>query len=620
MVINEELEIVLRMVYELGSVSIVDLIEGGVTRFRANVLINDGFLIKADSSHFVVGDKSFYEKYKNAREEGTDIFVINADVHKIYDILIEDDKLTSGAMRAVGLDSYHVGRLVEQGILKRDSARGIYHLVDTKQYEAYRKVALCNLSVSSSIQLTDNLDALYAVYELLSKGEKLTKSSLKKVRLKPRDIEKLESDGLIGRCDKDEYVIVDYRNMFIYGNYLRACGQEEKAVECHEACYRLDVNRTLWRDFFNQVLIEDEVSALRKLAFLGMAKGTSYEKDFNFYLYLLQFVQSLPKELREQARKMRSSDVLVDDDANTILNELRRCILANDFKKGLRFISTHYNDDDSMPSEVAVVRRVLRNIERNSTALREDIVYYFEKKRVNLLAERLNEEAKKYSLRGIMAALRILANDIVTMRKTGQPVERTRVAGDGLYASVKSGDYLGAYIKSLELAQKQKVAFKDNQIGILSRWAIQEEAKCGVSFPSMLNEIFSRLDTSREVAEMLIDTYLEIQNLTSHRFMIGTLLEIGDKLGDTTHEELFEALCDIVTGDYECLLLHFCEQVRSARKIGDEEVARMYMNILRERQTVTGQEDIAKLVEGLERETVMKDQTEKSRILELPMK
>ncbi len=471
MIIDREMALIYETLYENGELRSETLIEKGISRYRIGVLIENGILRGNWSEPFELEKICEYERYahiRNNQNEGEHILIMTEDEQRVYDCLLANDKLTAKLLGEIGVDSWNIRKLVSDKILKKDERLiGTYHLGDEAKFENYAKEALNNPAVTSDANIKAFLPDLLAIYDLLLTGKELSKKTLKSAKLDSSRVEALQKAGLLLE-ENGTYTVTEFRTLYIYANSLIKKGDLDRAKAYFELCYRLDVNRTILLPVLENLLLERYALALKHLEFLKTAEGTSYTRDYDFYLYVLSFLMELPSDLVKRTKKLDTEDILVQNDNaphTEMTNRIRTLIFEQKFKKAVSL--TNETFEEEIPRELAILRRASSLIAVEQDDFKESLIYNIERKNITRVAALIQRESTRHKLKKMYIYYLLIARDILDMYMTRVIPPCTFPKSDNIYELIKTKNYDIALLRNLELAEKRQIPIQKNHLGIL---------------------------------------------------------------------------------------------------------------------------------------------------------
>lgn len=589
MIINRELNAIYETLYEGNPLITRNLVQKGLSSFRAQRLAAAGVLSVATIGHYELVDREGYEEYARARNSKSEsIIVISSVEQTVLNVYLLNGTITNKLLVVAGLSYDKINNLLKDGFIKKNpSDSNCYLLNDDELLIAYKRETERNPSLlGEKSAFSDRYAEI--VFKILEDEGTLTKKSLLKSGISKEEIDQMIVGNYLVALSDEHYSLTNMYSFILFAKGLKSEGKLEEANRCFEVCYNSDTRRSALDSIIQNLLLEDMVLVASNIERFRDLNGTPYIKEYNFYLFLLSFVTSLSSEQRKKVFSMTAEDVVLSKENAEIIygnaeliNQVRTHIIKLQFKKALALL-----DDESIVfscnSELFVLKRLLSRI----IAVREDFKSFLKHaistRQVGLAGSIIAREMQTHKLESVYKVYHTIANDILRMRDTRTAIEPEAEKTSTLMGFIKAKNYRQAHLLALEEGEKKKIPENQNMLGILLQIAEQTVALYSTRPFHMINLIkdaFERGNMDR--GRSLLDRYLQEHDLSSYKYLFDKLYQLKAKSKEDDFTELFDMLIEVVSGSFVVDVDKYLNAYLDALADGEFEIANLYIGIVR---------------------------------------
>lgn len=519
---------------------------------------------------------------------------ITKKIQVLFEIILDNYPLSVEMMRNYGLSNYDIIVSENQGIIERmPRLDKHFRLKDIDKFVRYKKLSFNNPAVTISKTREKYLPELVTIYEMLISGEPLTAKNLKSHLSQKKIMGLLEAEVLVKT--ENGYELTNYRTFYIYGNFLHTIGDTEDAIRCHEVCMKLDTKRELFRPIFMAMLLSKYNEVLGRLQLFDVPFLSPYRKEFNFYLYIMNFLTKLSSQQRRYLRGLKNEDILSSNENMGLPSDIRTLAFKKRFFQAIKRLNEVTAESDTVQSEHIAMKKLFETIKEDQNNWKRSILDCIDKEDIDELLKVLNAENARRKLEAPFNTFLIIANDICLMRLTEKPVKIIESETKTLSEHLKAKSYFRAYCSCIESSFRQGIPQEDNQLGKLLLLTIKELVRLGVTPVIMEKFIHYSVKGDKRLAIKILDTYLSLLNLERYFQFLKSSITVCYLTGDTEYNFFMENLESISHKNFHFNHTTYLESARESISGGYYELAIIYLNII---------EDMLKLYPNPQAETM----------------
>lgn len=319
-----------------------------------------------------------------------------------------------------------------------------------------------------------NLEKMNNIYSAVVEGGDLTTKRLNNLGFNSKDLNDLIKEGKLERVKRGLYQLKDVDGLFHYGKRLIAKRNLEKADLCFEKCYLLDPNHlgTCFQMFLRNIKRENYEKVFELYDKLSKSDNEYYNKDLNYYLYLLSIITKVPQKNREYARYLTFDDMKVSLDdkrySDTLKeNQIRSCALNRKFafalSKQKELISAH----GYVTVQDMVARDLLYQAVCRESISKETILDLIKAKKYDEIVYHLLEKEKMHKLSENEGYILKLVYEILALNKTDKITVIKPTNSKSLFEAIDNKDFHKALKFSNEYSRKNNFSKDSNPIYLL---------------------------------------------------------------------------------------------------------------------------------------------------------
>lgn len=304
----------------------------------------------------------------------------------------------------------------------------------------------------------ENLDKLYN--GVLEDGE-LTTRELTGFGFNSKDLNELIKKGSIIRVKKGLYALKSVDELFYYGKQLNAQKEYDKAIKCFQKCFEIDSNHSevCFELFLISIENKDYKKAFEYFNVLFNGINEFYNRDCNFYLYLLSMITEIPEEYKEYAKSLKFKDFKVDFEDGRYLNiHIQNKIRLSAFNQRFGFAVKQLKESIQESGKTTVTDLLIKLLLSQAIAVqiqkRNKIINFIKEKKYQELIDFYNIMINYHALSNSDNYIIKLTNDLLNIINTKKiPNVKIKDTKD-VYAAIDGKNYKLAL--SLEIARNQK--------------------------------------------------------------------------------------------------------------------------------------------------------------------
>lgn len=288
-------------------------------------------------------------------------------------------------------------------------------------------------------------DRIKKLYEkVIHDGENLTTKELNDLGYNAKSINDLIKDGFIKRIKRGHYIFLNVNGLHLHGKYLLH-QDRELAYKCFRRCLEIDPQHggAIYSLFFDAIFNRRYDEAISYLKVLRESGNVNYQKDYNCYLFLLNFICDLPEEYKSIVDSMEVNDLLVNEFDKrysdiAIMNEIRKSIFNTKFAYASINIQEFINGDKKKQSTDILIRKLLYEAHNNLIATLKEL---WGKGKYDEFIELLEIKQDKYALSRLEYSYLYLAKSYVSMFTSRSNKPKKEVEGNTIFSYIMANEF-----------------------------------------------------------------------------------------------------------------------------------------------------------------------------------
>lgn len=294
-----------------------------------------------------------------------------------------------------------------------------------------------------------NEENLNKLYNGVIDEKELTTKTLNSYGFNSNDLTDLIKRGTLKRVKRGHYSFISADELFQYGNELINKKEFEKSTKCFEKCYELDPNYPgiCYQLFLRSIVQKDYISCFKYFDEMLNTEEKYYKETNNFYLYLLNIVTDIPEKYEEYVKNLKLEDIIFSpNDKNNYYiynqNEIRSLAFSGKFYKALKKLKPLMNNNKKITSYNNIITNALLSHATVIECTNKNTLLKLSKiNNYKQIIKILENQSKKYNLSDFDLYTLKIAKEIVNLRDTKQPKEKTVFETENLYEAIDGNNY-----------------------------------------------------------------------------------------------------------------------------------------------------------------------------------
>ena len=319
----------------------------------------------------------------------------------------------------------------------------------------------------------ENKIIISKLYDMIAHNFILNQENLIAYGFTELDIKKLIDEKILITNDKNEYNVLDIRDLTGYGIKQLLAERYIFAKNCISKCYSLTENK---REYLTRLILtlvnfkkyQEAIEVYTHLEILESDNKKSEDYYYNtniMYLYLLNMlttcnqrhqniINDLDQDLMlKEIKKLNLSDVD---------NEIRKCIILNKFKFAFQLVHNKIKTSCDYTIEDQLLRQLLCNTVDLEEKYKKDLFQYLKTEEYQKILDLLDEKRNHRYLNNQEMYAYLVTECIIKIRKTGI-IPISKISNTAyLYDAIKGNNFsLAQEINRSFLKRKNKLIEKD---------------------------------------------------------------------------------------------------------------------------------------------------------------
>ena len=308
--------------------------------------------------------------------------------------------------------------------------------------------------------------------KIINEKNELTTKDLNSYGLNSKDIYKLVEQSVLQRIKRGYYKLIDIESLYSYGKKLISQKEFDKSTKCFLKCLEVipDHSGACFRLFTKYITDADYENVFKYFNKLTNTKNKFYHKDYNIYLYLLNFVTDLPEKYKRYTRTLKIEDLTVDINDkryidNAKQNNIRLLITQRKFTYALKLLNELLEKNSGVQNFIikSLLIQVI-NLDKNIT---EQIFNFIQTKEYQKIIQLLETKRNRCGLNSQESLVLKLVIDIINIKDTSR-LHNIRVhETDSVFDAVNGYNYELALKLAKEHNEKYNINNETNNIILL---------------------------------------------------------------------------------------------------------------------------------------------------------
>ena len=422
----------------------------------------------------------------------------------------------------------------------------------------------------------ENLEKIYV--ESLSEDLIKTKV-LTEFGFTSKDINKLLEDSIIEREKRGSYKLISIDGLFQYGKKLLSENEFDLAYKCFMKVYELDSNnyQVCFELFKRCIELKEYEKSLEFLRKMSLTEDEVLLHDYHFNLLLLSYVYDLPDDLRDEALKLKLSDVkLADNDSrykdNGIENENRKLL----FNKKISNVRNNYNRLEEKNENAELTKVFLNALVEKYRVDSTKAVELFKEKKLDELEEFYNNEKSKRKLsRRDFYALKLL-RDLKYIKDNGYE----ELSKSTVYYTVTDAIDGKDYRQALRISKDFNSYNNSTNIIYLLLETVNSEINKNNNNGVFSSLIFYLNNNNFDKLNILLDEYLNKIGKNDYKFIVLDLIKVSISENDLDYLKPLSFLSSLNKTDFSFDVHKYIGLFYEALSVGNLDIARAYFDII----------------------------------------
>ena len=470
-----------------------------------------------------------------------------------------------------------------------------------------------------------------------SSDDKLTSKELISCGFNYHDLDKLIARGTIVRVERGVYSFRAVDDLFHYGKELISKDLFKKSYLCLEKCYELDPNNLeVCFQLFDKHISDDNFEeAFKYLDKLMETDNKYYQIDYDYYLYLLNFITEIPDKYQQYVKYLTYDYIKIpkDDKRYENINNqniIRKWAIAKNFSYALQLqndllAETKYNTVQNM-----LIKKILKKVVISQNELADNLLKLIQEGNYSEIIKVLEEQDKRCGITIVQEQLLYLAKQILYISSARVIPEKSPMHENTYFEAIKTNNYdealriyskysaeksiytdyyhydtdndkivllLTEISKLIEDISKSTELTDDREIEVLGTEAEISSEKDSSSVLSLI--INDLVNDNIDEAFIKLTEYMRSINREEYEFLIVDLIKISLLQGDKTFEVPINTLSLMNMEDYNIELFDYIKGFYEA--LGQEEmaIADIYLDILKKGSNLNQNPTVGKRLEDI---------------------
>lgn len=308
-----------------------------------------------------------------------------------------------------------------------------------------------------------NESNLNKLYEIIITKQSTTLDCLDNCGINQSKLSELIEDQIIERINNNTYKLKNITGLYKYGTILEENKEYDKALLCYQICYETNIQL-----YLKSIIDKNYIDSIKYLEQIRRI-DINHIKDINLYLYLLNFITTLPKEYQEYVKSLNYNDILLNEntcndiDIKTI-NKIRKFTMQQKFVIALNNINDLTNTNNI---NITILKVLLSEAIIIQNKAKIDIMNLLKKNKYIEISTYLHQNASRYNLSSSDRATEQLIDVLTSIIDTNLLPQKQVSTTTNLFEAINGQDYELALKLSEKYIKKNKIAEDENIIYML---------------------------------------------------------------------------------------------------------------------------------------------------------
>lgn len=461
--------------------------------------------------------------------------------------------------------------------------------------------------------ISENIDKLC---ELVINGEELTTKKLNENGFSSKNITELIEKGYLIRIKRGYYNFYEINSLILYGKRLLKNNRYSSALECFETCYGIDPNNkdVNMQLFLCNILIKNYIKALKYLENLYV-NNQLMVVDYNFYIFLLNFVIELPNMYREYAKNLGFDDLMIDynekfDNKFFLQNKVRLSVFNQRFILALKQYNEFTKDKTKLEAPEIIIKKILRQLIEIQIISKEKILGLIKNKKYEEVKNYLNNLQTRYNLSISDKYILILIDTLLDI-KTKKNIFISQVfTAKNVFEAIDGKNYKLALSFCEEYNTKNtfenclKILLLDIEEeinNIKNKKIVKDDIQLAIKEKKISVDDIINNFKKNEVNDAidLLKNFLESINKSQYIFLVLSLIKISILGKDNTFIKPINLLMLLSKDEFKFDINEYISEFYKCIEKNNLELAKIYMEII-SNSNFTLISELEKIVSNLE--------------------
>lgn len=447
-----------------------------------------------------------------------------------------------------------------------------------------------------------NQSKLDLIYDLVvENGNLLSTKSLKEIGFNSYDISKLLEDATLTREKRGIYKFNDVNKLFYYGKFLVSQKGFSNGTKCFERCYEIDRTHSgvCFQLFLRAIQKEDYERAILLMEELDKNHNQFYRKDYNFYIFILNFLTTLPELYKKRVQRFKLKDLLITDNDKRyknmeIHNKIRKLVFNQKFYNATNEVDLlfKYNKDNLSVQDI-ITKNLVKNISRDSYKKRQKMYALAETKDYKEIINVLEKKESEVSLSFEEFIIKKLAEKLL-LAQNGETFIKYTTNSYNLIITIENNDFFKAYKNREYFCAKNHISQSEDLISFMLKdlitfSKIKESNREENNYSNILEDIKTLLNCGKIGLTLnLINDLLYVLNMRQYEKMISNLIEIDILESYNCSNRTLKFIHGLINKEAIINLKEFVENFILSLAQNEKEKSELYLSVLEEGSNLFG--------------------------------
>ena len=435
---------------------------------------------------------------------------------------------------------------------------------------------------------------------IINDGINFTTKQIKEWGYSSRDIKKLIDEEIIRRVKIGHYEFLDVNKLYIYGKRL-LYNDKDMARKGFVRCLEIDSKHggATFNLFFNAILNKQYDKAVSFLGVLLETNNMCYQRDFNCYLYLLNFICDLPDEYKQFVNSMQIEDLFVNDGDKRYsniegMNEIRKAIYNGKFAYAALNLQVYFKSSKKKQSTDILIRKLLYDVQNSLISTLKDLWEHGEYDKFITL---LKTKQERFSLSKLEYIYLYLVKSYVDMITYREVLPKLEVKDNTIFSYIMANEFSKALEEKnddlLLIDMLNSICSLENT---LQNEKLQSEKKNREENKDLLALLFNALlANDMPYSEKVLEEYLKNIQKEEYKLIVLNHIKLCVLDGDLTFTKPISLLVQLKNDTFKIDLDYYNELLQDYIKEGNLSAAKLVLEIvitLREKEKINVEREV----------------------------